>query len=60
MTDWIKCSDRLPEDEEFYLVYSADFQDEPFRLMQGPGRCFLGATHWQKLPDPPEEVEDEW
>lgn len=58
--EWIKCSERLPEKDGFYLVYprlngwsESWFNGGKFAISR-----FYGAevTHWLPLPAPPEEL----
>lgn len=63
---WIKCSERLPDDDELILAY------HPHYLIPSPGheheadkitikfgwycrKSDLGITHWMPLPEPPKE-----
>lgn len=52
MSEWIKCSERLPEEDEYYLTHSSAGVDVTYFS----GR-FLDeyATHWMPLPEPPKE-----
>lgn len=66
MTNWIKCSDRLPpktnqrdEEDKQYLgydgfinrvIYNSHTDYEPWRDSSGFARKI---THWAKLPEPP-------
>jgi hypothetical protein len=65
---WIKCSERLPETEDKYLVarkaasivdvewfsYPKDFWRRGF---YDDGEQDTSVTHWQPLPDPPKDGE---
>ena len=61
MTTWIKCSDRLPEEGVYVLVYNdanelryhvASHQDG---YWTNENYYFFAVTHWSELPDPPKE-----
>ena len=65
--NWIKCSDRLPEDEQYYLIkdkeegllighYIADIESWSEKGT-GCGCCCssITITHWQPLPEPPKD-----
>lgn len=51
---WISARDRLPEDEDSILGWSADAKlmamDTGYGLKHGP---FAGYSHWMPLPAPP-------
>lgn len=70
MSQWIKCSERMPEDFIDVLVCTEEFQiHEGFRLVYGDGNsvwklyCYnkiyenevVIITHWMPLPEPPQE-----
>lgn len=61
MSEWIKCSDRLPS-EWFDVLLTVEFMPGDWRTKAGgldsDGKWWLpGAswtpTHWQPLPEPP-------
>lgn len=50
---WVPVTERLPDDGEYVLAYSAD---DDFTTVEARHR--FGAfqiTHWMPLPEPPEE-----
>ena len=57
MSNWIKCSERLPDEDGYYQVYprnmgvSSWFSGGKFATESLYG---LRITHWQLLPEPPE------
>lgn len=60
-SEWIKCSDRLPDEDSFVLIYSKDgypivigefcITTENWYDLNGNSRS---VSHWQPLPDAPE------
>jgi hypothetical protein len=59
---WIKCSERLPENDDYVLTYI------PYSVKYIRSNCFIkdekrwhegddGITYWMSLPEPPEENE---
>lgn len=71
MSNWIKCSDRLPPIHQKVLAYrlGKKTNDGPFfamtcgnehrswRYIDGD-RCDITPTHWQPLPAPPVAEQD--
>jgi hypothetical protein len=72
MTQWIKCSDRLPEDNEYVLAYDGSDiyllkfnqdSDKRHKIRNGYFRSsseeewFDEIKCWMPLPEPPEEGE---
>lgn len=70
MTEWIKCSDRLPEDDQAVIMYELgqtglpligwyenEFVDVPgFYIAHSFQNARVHVTHWMPLPKPPENV----
>ena len=61
-SDWVKCSERMPEEGQSVTVYDGDRMWIDITYDFGDGLCFYydddgRATHWQPLPAPPTEVE---
>ena len=61
-TDWVKCSERMPEFGQSVTVYDGDRMWTDTTYDFGDGLCFYydddgRATHWMPLPAPPLEVE---
>ena len=61
-TDWVKCSERMPEFGQSVTVYDGDRMWTDTSYDFGDGLCFYydddgRATHWMPLPAPPAEVE---
>ena len=61
-TDWVKCSERMPEFGQSVTVYDGDRMWTDTTYDFGDGLCFYydddgRATHWMPLPAPPTEVE---
>lgn len=70
MSEWIKCSDRMPNDGSLVIVFSDGFfvlsaeyrGGEFFDVVPEPdksGQFFetttVQVTHWQLLPEPPQD-----
>ncbi len=66
-SNWVRCSDRLPEGEGLFLVYAPSADPEsPFVSIAwyvDGGWCLIAEvwsqaiTHWMELPEGPEEPE---
>ena len=61
-TDWVKCSEWMPEFGQSVTVYDGDRMWTDTTYDFGDGLCFYydddgRATHWMPLPAPPVEVE---
>ena len=65
MTEWIKCSDRLPTEDKDYLgfdgsIHQVSFDSHtdynPWRDSHGYAR---DITHWAELPEPPNSTYTE-
>ena len=59
--EWIKCSDSLPSDQKYVLVYSSSNYPHIF-LDWRDGKSWMKSlgkvTHWMQIPpDPLEELE---
>jgi hypothetical protein len=54
MTEWIKCSDRLPEKEDYYLCYD-HFKNFKIYFFYPNHWIDRNVSHWQELPEPPKE-----
>lgn len=59
--DWIKCSDRMPEEDEWIIIGSSIYANVTFGMLIG-GKFFNpdlnyflieGVTHWMLLPSAP-------
>ncbi|MFQ6345992.1 DUF551 domain-containing protein [Pseudomonas sp. R11F] len=68
MSDWIKCSDRLPQERLSVLASASGFHvfnlylhrgkwlvDGPASTAQQTQEVDFTVTHWQPLPAPPTE-----
>ena len=61
-TDWVKCSERMPELDVPVLVYTGNGMDIDHTYDFGDGVSFYDDlygefTHWMPLPAPPTEVK---
>ena len=59
-SEWIKCSDRLPEEtNKYYLTFEGDYMDCAFLNVEYKwyveGNKIKGITHWMPLPKKPNE-----
>lgn len=63
---WIPVTERLPEQNGWYLVYTKNKGDIARRTNKahydnhrwhGNGGRWDNVTHWMPLPEPPKEVE---
>ena len=69
MSDWTKVDDRLPEAEDFYMVYVFDGHREAnvvdILYWNADHQQFLewdfmnNVTHWMPLPKPPSEADND-
>lgn len=58
---WISVKERLPEDDEHYLVWCSDNNSRELALYYGDGEWLTEdlenitrvVTHWMPLPEPP-------
>ena len=59
MDKWISVEDRLPEQQGYFLVYMPDWGYEKVITAYRTLGCWHTGdaivTHWQPLPEPPEE-----
>lgn len=65
MSEWIKCSERMPDDFEDVLVTDGDNVEVMWRHRSGlwdywaprnPNISSNDVTHWMPLPEPPSLV----
>ena len=71
-SQWISCSEKLPEDDKDYLLYCKDTGEQFVGFYVGKGRFQTGKvrteknrvidvlcepSYWRELPDPPEVKE---
>lgn len=60
MSEWIKCSERLPKINECVIVYSEDDHEFAYLInretwIEWHSGNELDVTHWMPLPDPPKD-----
>ena len=67
MQNWIKCSERMPELDTRVLLYFRDYDghiedgcigdegDGPYHYFFDGDSLRHEPTHWQPLPEPPQE-----
>lgn len=61
MSNWIKCSDRMPDANEWVMAsdgwdhYKAEYDDFLKGWYCAMGHGLSGITHWQELPALPEK-----
>lgn len=69
MSQWIKCSERMPEDTQMLLAFSqGEIVAAYWNWVVNPidykkyraftylsGNTLEGVTHWMPLPEPPKE-----
>ena len=60
---WIKCTERMPEEEEFVLVSDGEFQEVSYwycpnnkTIHWATDFCMI-PTHWMPLPEMPNELD---
>ncbi len=61
MSQWIKCSDRMPDDYQDVLVTNGTEIDLQFTVkgdwvLPNFGYKDVKISHWMPLPEPPEDV----
>ncbi|POL86702.1 hypothetical protein C3F28_11805 [Escherichia coli] len=61
---WISCSERMPAQDDWILIYSkhgeymaGQVQGEYVELSDGPLSWLGNALYWRPLPEPPQEVK---
>jgi hypothetical protein len=57
--EWIKCEDRLPDKEDFYLVYIKCTDDDSIKIIYFTlEHKFSGMyiEYWMLLPEPPNGI----
>ena len=58
-SDWVKCSERMPECGDAVLVFNGNFIEiDALEVGEFDFECWCDKiTHWMPLPAPPVEVE---
>ena len=59
VSDWVKCSERLPKHGEMVLVFNGNsIEIDALAIGEFDFECWCDSvTHWMPLPDRPTEVE---
>lgn len=57
MSEWIKCTENLPEQGIKCLVFDAETKYISINIIMEDGKWYVGynITHWMPLPQPPKE-----
>lgn len=57
MSEWIKCTENLPEQGVKCLVFDSETKYISINIIMEDGKWYVGynITHWMPLPQPPKE-----